>query len=183
MTIGNINTTSIRSFFSNLINMSFLDLGKEKDRDTAHYLTEMLTEFARAESLYKLSDAEGRKLHTIVDMLIESQKAPSGNSEYQREVRKYVGDFSLFMSGIFRDYVSRGSYLSYYMNEGMKSYSLVSRLDLERGEGDPIMFSKLSREFEFYSGALDYMRKVYFGPDKTGDPFSNFIRNISNLEH
>jgi len=183
MTRDKIDTVSIRSYFSNLVNLSFFDLGKEKDRDAAEYLTEMLTEFARSESLYKLTDDAGKKVSTIVDMLIESRKVPTENSGYQREVRKYMGDFSLFMSGIFRDYVNRGSYLSYYMNEGMKSYSVVSILDLERGEGNPIMFSKLAREFEFYSGALDYMRKVYFGPEKSPDPFSNFALQISRLEH
>lgn len=181
--IRKIKTSSIQSFFRNLVHMCFIDLGKEKDRDAAKYLTEMLTEFARTESLYKLSDSEGNRIHTIVEMLLESKKTPVEDNDYEREVRKYVGDFTLFMSGIFRDYVNSGSYLQYYLNEGMKSYFLVSRLDLEMGKGNPIMFSKLSREFEFYSGALDYMRKVYFGPEKTGNPFTNFASQISKLEH
>ncbi|MGH7892142.1 MAG: hypothetical protein ACREN0_07720, partial [Thermodesulfobacteriota bacterium] len=104
------------------------------------------------------------------------------NSGYEREVRKYVGDFALFMSGIFRDHVNRGSYLRYYLNEGMKSYFVVSQLDLERGEGNPIMFSKLSREFEFYSGALDYMRRVYFGPENQ-DPYRSFAAQLSRIRH
>jgi len=33
----------------------------------------------------------------------------------------------------------------------MKSYFVVSRLDLEMGKGDPVIFSKLSRDFKFYS--------------------------------
>ena len=51
MTISKINSASIKSFFGNLVHMSFLDLGKEKDGDAAVYLIEMLTEFARTESL------------------------------------------------------------------------------------------------------------------------------------
>ncbi|MFI5323112.1 MAG: hypothetical protein ACHQ6U_06190 [Thermodesulfobacteriota bacterium] len=183
MTIGKINSASIKSFFSNLVHTSFLDLGKDKDKDAAGYLIDMLTEFARTDNLYKLHDSEGKKIQTIVEILLESKNSPVDNAGYEREVRKYVGDFALFMSGIFREYVSRGSYLRYYMSEGMKSYFVVSQLDLERGEGNPIMFSKLAREFEFYSGALDYMRKVYFGPDKTGDPFRNFAVQISRIRH
>jgi len=183
MTVGKINSASIKSFFSNLVHTSFLDLGKEKDRDAAGYLIDMLTEFARAESLYKLSDNEGKKIQTIVEILLESKNTQASDSGYEREVRKYVGDFALFMSGIFRDYVNRGSYLRYYMNEGMKSYFVVSRLDLERGEGNPIMFSKLSREFEFYSGALDYMRKVYFGPENHADPFGSLAAQLSKVRH
>jgi len=176
-----INPTSIKSYFSKLVNMSFLDLGKEKDDKAAVYLTDMLTEFARTETLYKITDSEGRKVQTIVDMLLENQKNTSENTE--RELRKYVGDFSLFMSGIFREYVDKNSYLSYYVNEGMKSYFVVSRLDLEMGKGDPIIFSKLSRDFEFYSGALDYMRKVYFKSDKINDTSSSFYHVLSRIEH
>lgn len=181
--LSRIKTSSIKSFFSNLVNMSFLDLGKEKDRQAAIYLTEMLTEFARSENLYRLSDSEGKKIYTVVEMLLESRQEQIESNEYEREVRKYVGDFALFMSGIFRDYVNRGAYLNYYLSEGMKSYFVVSRLDLERGDGDPIMFSRLSREFEFYSGALDYMRKVYFGAEQSGNPFTAFASQISKLEH
>jgi len=183
MNMQRISPASIRSFFGKLVKMSFFDLGKEQDGEAAIYLTEMLTEFARTEKLYKVHVSKGKKVQTIVEILLECNNVPDEATESEREVRKYVGDFSLFMSGIFRDYVNRGSYLRYYMNEGMKSYFAVSRLDLEMGKGDPIMFSRLSREFEFYSGALDYMRRVYFTQGKSGDPLSNFTYQISKLKH
>ncbi len=183
MNIERISPATIRSYFSKLVKMSFFDLGKQQDSVEATYLTDMLTEFARTERLYKIQDSGGTKIQTIVEMLIETQSIKDESAESEREVRKYVGDFSLFMSGIFRDYVNRGSYLRYYMDEGMKSYFVVSRIDLEMGKGDPIMFSRLSREFEFYSGALDYMRRVYFAQVNTTDPLSQFTYQISNLEH
>ncbi|MCH7518622.1 MAG: hypothetical protein IH964_06295 [Candidatus Dadabacteria bacterium] len=176
-----INPTSIKSYFSKIVNMSFFDLGKERDDKGAMYLTDMLTEFARTEKLYKLTDSDGRKVQTIVGMLIENQKNTSENTE--RELRKYVGDFSLFMSGMFREYVDKNSYLSYYVNEGMKSYFVVSRLDLEMGKGDPVIFSKLSRDFKFYSGALNYMRKVYFKSNKINDTSLNFVHVLSRIKH
>ena len=183
MTIERISPEEIRSFFSKLVTMSFFDLGKEKDSVAATYLTDMLTDFARTERLYKIQDSQGKKVQSIVEMLIETEGVKDESTESEREVRKYVGDFSLFMSGVFRDYVNRGSYLQYYMDEGMKSYFAVSRMDLELGKGDPIMFSRLSREFEFYSGALDYMRRVYFTKVSASDPMANFTYQISKLEH
>jgi hypothetical protein len=163
--------------------MTFFDLGKERDTQVASYLADMLTEFARADKLYRIRDSEGRKIHTVVEMLLETQSSSQESSEWEREMRKYIGDFTLFMTGIFRDYIVRGSYLRYYINEGTRSYFLVSKFDLETGRGDPIMFSRLSHEFEFYSGALDYMRKVYFQPGKSGDPFSDFVTQISKVKH
>jgi len=178
-----ISPATIRSFFGKLVKMSFFDLGKQHESVEATYLTDMLTEFARTEKLYKLQDSKDTNIQTIVEMLLETQNVQEESTESEREVRKYVGDFSLFMSGIFRDYVNRGSYLRYYMDEGMKSYFVVSRIDLETGKGDPIMFSRLSREFEFYSGALDYIRKVYFTQCSSTDPLSQFTYQISKLEH
>ncbi len=183
MTINSLKPSSIKNFFGKLVNMSFLDLGNDKDSSAAGYISEMLTEFARTEKLYKISDSEGRRVESIVEIILESQNKNNNNSESERELRKYVGDFSLFMSGVFRDYLIRGSYLNYYIDQGTKSYFLVSRLDLEMGKGDPIFFNKLSQEFEFYSGALDYMRKVYFKHGLSEHMFANFANELSKLKH
>jgi len=35
---------------------------------------------------------------------------------------RYVGDYALFMSGLFRPFVERGGYLGYYLDEGARAY-------------------------------------------------------------
>jgi len=65
----------------------------------------------------------------------------------------------------------------------MKSYFVVSRLDLEMGKGDPVIFSKLSRDFKFYSVTLNYMRKVYFKSNKINDTSLNFVHVLSRIKH
>jgi hypothetical protein len=178
MKVDRMNLASLKAFFGKLVRMSFYDLGMEKDTQAASYLTDMLADFAETERLYKIRDSEGRRVETVVEMILGPQSGSEETSNLEREMRKYVGDFTLFMTGIFRDYVIRGSHLRYYINEGTRSYFLVSKFDLETGKGNPIMFSKLSNDFEFYSGALDYMRKVYFQTGTSGDPFSNFVSQI-----
>jgi hypothetical protein len=183
MKVERMNLASLKVFFGKLVKMSFYDLGKEKDLQAASYITDMLAEFVKVERLYKIKNAEGKSVETVVDMLLENQSGSKEDSDLEREMRKYIGDFTLFMTGIFRDYIIKRSYLRYYINEGTKSYFLVSRFDLEAGKGDPIMFSKLSHDFEFYSGALDYMKKVYFHTEASGDPFSDFVYQISRQRH
>jgi hypothetical protein len=178
MMVERVNLASLKAFFGKLVKMSFYDLGIEKDTQVASYLTDMLADFAEAERLYKISNSEGKKIETVVEMILETQYSSDETSNYAREMRKYVGDFTLFMTGIFRDYVIRGSYLRYYISEGIRSYFLVSKFDIETGKGNPIMFSKLSNDFEFYAGALDYMRKVYFQTGTSGETFSNFVIQI-----
>lgn len=175
--------SSLKAFFGKLVRISFFDLGIENEANIATYLTDLLSDFARTERLYKIRDSEGRQIQTVVEMLIKDQAESQEKPEWEREIRKHIGDFTLFISGIFRDYVRSGSYLNYYMDEGAKSYRFVSRFDLERGRGNPIVFSKLSKNFEYYSGALDYMRRVYFKAEKAGDPLSIFATQISNIKH
>lgn len=179
MKVERINLASLKAFFGKLVRMSFYDLGMEKDTQVASYLTDVLADFTETERLYSISNLEGRKIETVVEMFLETQIGSDETSDHEREMRKYVGDFTLFMTGIFRDYVVRGSYLRYYINEGTRSYFLVSKFDIEMGKGNPIIFSKLSNDFEFYSGALDYMRKVYFQTEMSVDPFSSFVVQIS----
>ncbi|MCI0453460.1 MAG: hypothetical protein L0Y68_00515 [Candidatus Dadabacteria bacterium] len=181
MKVERMNLTSLRAFFGKLVRMSFYDLGKERDTQVASYLANVLSNFVETEKLYKIRDSESGKVQSVVDMILEAQSGFQESSHWERELRKYIGDFTLFMTGIFRDYVIRGSYLHYYIKEGTRSYFLVSKLDIEAGNGNPIMFSKLSSEFEFYSGALDYMRKVYFQSGTSGDTFSDFVSQISKV--
>jgi hypothetical protein len=181
MKVERINLASLKAFFGKLVRMSFYDLGIEKDTQTASYLTDVLADFAETERLYRIRNSEGRKIETVVEMILETQIGSDETCNHERELRKYVGDLTLFMTGFFRDYAIRGSYLRYYINEGTRSYFLVSKFDIETGKGNPIMFSRLSNDFEFYSGALDYMRKVYFQTEMSGDPFSNFIVQISKV--
>jgi len=183
MRIERMNLSSLKAFFGKLIKTSFFDLGIEKEYHVASYLTDLLAEFARTDRLYKIRDDEGRKIQSVVEMIINNQYESQEKPDWEREFRKHIGDFTLFISGIFRDHVIRGSHLNYYINEGTKSYYLVSKFDLEKGEGDPLVFSKLSRGFEYYSGALDYMRRVYFKPGKSEDPFSFYFHQISMMNH
>src|SRR5574341_412341 len=178
MKVEKMNMTSLRGFFGKLIRMSFYDLGKDKDTQVASYLTEVLADFVNTEKLYKIRGSEGKKLETVVEMILDTLGSSQETSKWERDLRKYIGDFTLFMTGVFRDYVIKGSYLHYYINEGTRSYFLVSKFDLQTGKGNPVIFTRLSKEFEFYSGALDYMRKVYFHADTSGDPFSDFVSQI-----
>lgn len=175
--------SSLKSFFGKLVRVSFFDLGIEDEANIASYLTDLLSDFARTESLYKISDSQGRQIETVVEMLIKDHFESQDKPEWEREIRKHIGDFTLFLSGVFRDYVVSGSYLHYYMDEGAKSYQFVSSFDRERGRGNAVVFSKLSTNFEYYSGALDYMRRVYFRAENTGDPFSTFATQISKIRH
>lgn len=170
----------LQSYFLNIVRQSFWQLGIN-DATVAEYVAEVLTEFARADNLYKVRGRAGRKVDSVVEILA-AQTEESNNDESsilkQRSARKYVGDYALFMSGIFRGYVQRRGFLDYYLKEGSRSYWTVSELDLSLYRTGYYLYQELSKKFEYYSGALDYTRKAYFVAEPGEDPFAGFLRHV-----
>jgi hypothetical protein len=169
----------LQSFFFNVVRQSFWQLGIT-DATVAQYVADVLTEFARADNLYKIRARAGRKVDSIGEMLAHKPAVPADETDLlkERSLRKYVGDYSLFMSGIFRKYVEGKGSLDYYIQEGSRSYWTVSEVDLSLYRTGFFLFQELSKKFEYYSGALDYTRKAYFAAAPGEDPFAGFVRQV-----
>jgi len=174
-----ISGDRLQNFFLDLTRQSFWQLGIN-DATVAGYVAEVLTDFASTDSLYRLRSRAGKKLDGVVEVLAEKRPETGKESSILREraLRKYLGDYTLFMSGIFRSYVEGKGFLDYYLEEGRRSYWTVSELDLSLYRTGFILFQELSNKFEYYSGALDYMRKAYFAAEPGEDPFAGFLRQI-----
>lgn len=169
----------LQSFFYDLTRQSFWQLGIN-DATVAHYVADVLADFARTDKLYPMRSRAGKKLDGVVEILAESRTEPAQENQLlkERARRKYLGDYTLFMTGIFRSYVEGKGFLDYYLHEGSRSYWTVSELDLSLYRTGFILFQELSNKFEYYSGALDYMRKAYFTPEPGADPFAGFLKQV-----
>ena len=175
-----LSHNQLYDFFLEHTRKSFWELGLI-DQAVIGYVADVLTTFVRTDHLYRIRAPSGKRRTSLVEILSE-QIAPSlmlpSSPQHEREVRKYVGDYALFMSGLFRAYADKIGVLDYYVHEGQQSYHKVSELDLSLYQTGFQLFQELSKNFEYYSGALDYMRKVYFGPSPNNNPFGQFLRQI-----
>jgi hypothetical protein len=169
----------LHEFFLKVVRQSFWQLGIY-DATVAGYVADVLVEFARADNLYKFRGGAGRKVDSVVDMLAHHSRTHADGTDVlkERTLRKYVGDYALFMSGIFRKYVEGIGSLDYYIREGSRSYWTVSELDLSLYRTGYFLYQELSKKFEYYSGALDYTRKAYFAAAPGEDPFAGFARQV-----
>jgi hypothetical protein len=169
----------LQKFFLKIVRQSFWQLGIY-DATVAGYVADVLADFARSDNLYKFRGRRGRKIDSMVEML--ALEPPSADDEKavlrQRSLRKYAGDYALFMSGMFRPHVEGIGSLEYYIKEGSRSYWTVSELDLSLFRTGYMLYQELSKKFEYYSGALDYTRKAYFTTAPGEDPFSGFVRHV-----
>src|SRR5262245_5141145 len=150
------------------------------------YLADLLTRFARTEALYSVRELPTHRLETVADSLRAIQRAwdwetRDFNPESERALRRHIGDYTLFMTGVFREYVERLAVTGYYEHEGRRAYRFVSETARVGGRPDGPLFRRLSDRFEQYAGALSYTRKVYFRSEQwppaiePDDPFLHAV--------
>src|SRR5512142_3227293 len=174
-----VANNKLQAFFLEVVRQSFWQLGIY-DGTVAAYVADLLVDFARADKLYAIRSPSGKKVENIVEMLARKDATPADETNLlkERSLRKYVGDYALFMSGMFRSHVAGRGFLDYYIAEGSRSYWTVSELDLSLYRTGFALYQELSRKFEYYSGALDFTRKAYFAAEPGEDPFAGFLRQV-----
>jgi hypothetical protein len=176
---NNASDNRLQKFFLNVVRQSFWQLGIY-DATVAAYVADVLADFARSDNLYKFRGRQGRKIASVVEMLAQQSDTAKDEDGVLRErsLRKYTGDYALFMSGMFRQHIEGIGSLEYYIQEGSRSYWTVSELDLSLYRTGYLLYQELSKKFEYYSGALDYTRKAYFSTAAGEDPFAGFMRQV-----
>ncbi len=172
---------ALYKFFHRNLAQAFSDLNLDRGK-VLDYLAYVLTHFSRTSNLYKIKQLGSKKVETVVEMLLEIE-----NRRLQDEpllenqevlVRKHIGDFTMFMSGIFREYVQKMGVLDFYVMEGSRSYRHVSEYAQKQYHESSKVFEELSRRFENYSGALDYLKKVYFYYPEIDDLIRQTLRQL-----
>jgi len=175
------NVAPLRTFFRRLAQRTFDELGLF-DPQIVDYLSGVLAEFSHADRLYPLRSATGSRLDTLADILVtwQAQDSRADPLLHQRALHQYLGDYTLFMSGLLRAHVERRGALDLYLQTGSDSYRKVSEFDVALYRTGLLLFQELSKKFEHYSGALDYMRNGYFAPIPGNDPFADFLKQIDH---
>jgi hypothetical protein len=165
---------NLQRFFDDAVRRSLGDLAR-RDDPAAEYLADLLTRFAHTDNLYPRGERAVR-LETVAEMLLDIQevwdtRSPHFRPEHEVALRRHVGDYALFMSGVFQERVARLAAGRYYVAEGKRAYRFVAEHQrAARGEPGAALFRRLSDQFEAYVGVLDYARKVYFR-DHPDHPF------------
>ena len=170
-------------FFDRMVRRALGDLRLGGD-STVRYLTDLLTRFARTDQLYAIRDATGRRLETVAELLIAAERtwafdAPDFDPFRERIVRQQIGDYALFMTGLFREHVERHASPSYYVREGQRAYRAVADFERAALRGEARLFAALAAEFESYAGALGYMKRVYLRPGEAPGALRPVLRLLT----
>jgi len=174
---------SLKRFFDRLVRRSLSDL-RLASEPVADYLGSLLARFARTEQLYAVRGAAGQRLETVVDLLLEARRAwafdaPDFDPFRERDIRRHLGDYTLFMLGIFREYVERRASTDLYVREGKRAYQVVADFQRSALKPDARLFSELALEFEGYVGALRYMKRAYLRASEPPVSFGPVLRLLT----
>ena len=148
----------LRQLFQNLVTEQYSSnsIGLQ-DQEICGYVANLLCEFCENENLLKIRNADGRPLADVGEMLLESDPiyGPAPSFDRERQVRKHVGDFTLFFTGLFPESIShyrlrrqRLENFVDFMKAGKESYYIVSKFEFFEYAKVAPLFAKLSSEFE-----------------------------------
>jgi len=129
--------------------------------EVERYLTELLLEFLHTDAIFAIRDRTGQPIVSVIEMIGEGDVRLRADSfEREREVHKHVGDYILFWSGIYPDFLRHIKVASIcdiacdYTRVGQESYRVVSSFAHGAFADEAPMFRKLSDGFADYSFVL-----------------------------
>jgi hypothetical protein len=137
------------------------------DPDLLLYLTNLLVEFLWIENLSGMPEEEGKRPESPVDLLVWANDVdmPEKGSRY-----KHLGDYSLFMLGMFPEHIARSRRTvspSWYKDTGRIGYQLAGELD--NNVCRIHVFRKLADKFDGCVASLNWVRAY------STDPFYQWV--------
>jgi len=147
----------LRQLFMELVARHYAEEIGLRDPQIVNYVAHLMTEFCEVDQLFKFRDAAGRALTDVGEMLMESDPVygPAPSFDRERQVRKHIGDYTLFFTGMFPESINhfrlRRNRLENFvdwMKAGKESYYIVSKFEHFEYAKVASMFASLSRNFE-----------------------------------
>jgi hypothetical protein len=174
----------LRKLFGALTEKRFVETLGWPDQNVTGYLSNLLVEFAHIDRLHKIRNQRGKRLDTVVELLYESEVLLEARSlDREQEVHRHIGDFTLFMAGLFPEYLKRlksasmiyhQDFLVDYVKTGKRSYGIVARCEGGAGTHTPL-FLKLSDNFELCVAGLGFVRGDL---DRMQDPSYRKVKDL-----
>ena len=161
----------LRHLFGSLAERVFAEKLGWADFNVTGYLSTLLVDFTHVDHVYRLRNSRGVSVQAVVEMLYESEVTHEASSfERERDVHQHIGDFTLFMAGLFPEYLKRiktagliyhKDFLVDYIKTGKRSYRMVADFgdspDDQDTRNSPL-FRKLAENFELCVLGLGYIR-------------------------
>lgn len=147
----------LQQLFQELVGRHYAEEIGLRDPQLVAYVAHLLAEFCDAAQLFKIHDTADRPLADVGEMLLESDpvSGPAASFDRERQVRKHIGDYTLFFTGMFPESINhfrlrhqRLENFVDWMKAGKESYYIVSKFEHFEYTKVAPLFANLSRNFE-----------------------------------
>ena len=147
----------LQRLFAELVGRHYAEQIGIRDPQVVNYVATLLAEFCDVEQLFKIRTAAGRPLSDVGEMLMESNPVfgPAASFDRERQVRKHIGDYTLFFAGMFPESINhfrlrrqRLEGFVDWMKAGKESYYIVSKFEYFEYAKVAPLFANLSQNFE-----------------------------------
>ena len=172
---------STHLYFYILVRNVFLHSGL-KEREVADYVAEVLTEFSQTERMD--CRVKGQPLNYFFEMLTALQTADDITRFY---IRAHIGNYSLFLSGVFPDRIRRRAELRgapdlrYYEQVGSTSFRAVSDHRLAYKYDLAEIFGLLSERFQATRKALNDLGDRLISIGESDTSVDAMLKNLPEL--
>lgn len=148
-------------FFRRQLQHGFIEQGLTEPA-TVDYVSDVLTRFSHTRAFYLIQNADGAPIETIAGLLVEWQRSQGGedttpNRSREALVVRHLGEFTLFMSGLFRDRLRSRGQLAYYISQGRSAFWRCA--SSEHNPHQARIFRGLYGNFDRVAAALDHIRQ------------------------
>jgi hypothetical protein len=156
----------LRRLFAGVTEQTFQSRFGVADPDLIDYLSALLSRFVHTDAVYRLRDADGRRLAQVVDMVAEAADMPA-EGRTTREVHRHIGDFALFWTGVYPEMLSRlrspacKDFFVDYCAQGKRSYLIASTFEDDPYREEALVLRRLSNEFELCAYGLREVRREW----------------------
>ncbi|HET9693701.1 MAG TPA: hypothetical protein VFP48_04910 [Steroidobacteraceae bacterium] len=189
-----IDVRNLREFFRDSVHAALERQNVGVEDHTEHYVVNLLTMFARSETLFDATP-DGPRLRPLAMMLADAGSAAT-REEGLRSLQR-VGDVSLFMAGFFaQSFARRLVDVDYHIAMGGRAYGTLADTCRTgaRGRALGTVFAELAQKFQRVVDALNDVSEMAHQHDhrdvlrqyeiwlKTGSPRAHGILKSLGVE-
>jgi hypothetical protein len=158
----------LETFFQHEVRTVFEGKLGLNDPLATDYVVRVLCKFAETESLFVDRGPGGHSMQDLQEMVRASDPVlgTAISFDAERVVRKYMGDYTLFVAGMFPEAVESGvnggpprPTLGELIKIGKESYYIVSQFNVFEHKKEAPLFGRLSDHFERYLLGLALVRR------------------------
>ncbi|HXG09273.1 MAG TPA: hypothetical protein VNK04_05740 [Gemmataceae bacterium] len=156
----------LRRMFAGFTEYTFVTHLGMGDPPLIDYLSELLSRFIHMDAIYRLRNAQGKRLEEVADMMLEAESLPA-EGRTRREVYRHIGDFTLFWTGVYPEALNRlrarlsKDYFIDYCQQGKRSYYIASTFEDDPYRDEAPVLRRLSEQFELCAYGLNQVRREW----------------------